>query len=185
MVLEIRKIESVIEALLFASGDPVPLETLSDIVEVDKKTLRHLINRMMDNFNDQDRGIQIREIDGGYQLCSKPDYYDFVKRLFEPRQKQGLSQAALEALAIAAYNQPITKVSVERIRGVNSDSAINSLVERNLLKEAGRMDAPGRPILFETTEEFLRCFGYKSLADLPKTEDILKVEEEPNLIDQV
>ncbi len=174
--LEIQKIEAIIEAMLFASGDPVTLETLSEVTEVDRKTLSLLISRMMDRYTDENRGIQVREIDGSYQLCSKPEYFDYVKKLFEPRQKQGLSQAALEVLAIAAYNQPVTRVEIEKIRGVSSDSAINSLVERNLLIEAGRMDAPGKPILYETSEEFLRAFGYKSLADLPQSEDFLKAE---------
>ncbi len=174
--LEIQKIEAIVEAMLFASGDPVTLETLSEVTEVDRKTLSLLISRMMDRYMEENRGIQIREIDGSYQLCSKPDYFDYVKRLFEPRQKQGLSQAALEVLAIAAYNQPVTRAEIEKIRGVSSDSAINSLVERNLLVEAGRMDAPGRPILYETSQEFLRAFGYKSLVDLPQSEDFLKIE---------
>lgn len=176
--MEISKIEAIVEAMLFASGDTVSLETLAEIIGVDKKTLGLLISRMMDNFIEQNRGIQIREIDGGYQLCSKPEYFDYVKRLFEPRQKQGLSQAALEALAIIAYNQPITKAGVERIRGVSSDSAVNSLIERNLIKESGRMDAPGRPILYETTEEFLRAFGYRSLSDLPRMDDFMNIEGE-------
>ncbi len=176
--MEISKIEAIIEAMLFASGDPVSLETLAEVIGVDKKTLGLLISRMMDNYIEQNRGIQIREIDGGYQLCSKTEYFDYVKRLFEPRQKQGISQAALESLAIIAYNQPITKAGVERIRGVNSDSSINSLIERNLIKESGRMDAPGRPILYETTEEFLRAFGYRSLSDLPQVDNFLNIEED-------
>lgn len=174
--MELYKIESVIEAVLFASGEPVAAETLSEIVGVDKKTLGLLINRMADSYSKDERGIQIREIDRAYQLCSKPEHFEYVKKMFEPRQKQTLSQAALEALAIVAYNQPITKAELERIRGVNSDSAVNSLIERGLIKEAGRMDAPGKPILYETTEEFLRAFGYRSLSELPPTEGLLKME---------
>ena len=176
--MERQEIEAIVEAMLFAAGDPVPMETLLEVLETDKKTLSIIIEHMIDEFTKQKRGIQIREINGGYQLCSNPEYFQFVKKLFEPRQKQGLSQAALETLAIVAYNQPVTKLGVERIRGVNSDSAINSLVERNLVIDSGRMDAPGKPILYETTEEFLRCFGYKSIADLPETEELLKAEEE-------
>jgi len=176
--MELKRIQAIIEAMLFASGDPVQQETLIEILEIDKKTLGLVVSQMMNEFMEQNRGIMIREINGGYQLCSNPDYFEYVKKLFEPKQKHGLSQAALETLAIVAYNQPVTKAGVERIRGVNSDSAINSLVERNLVAEAGRMDAPGKPILYETTEEFLRCFGYKSLADLPLAEEFFKVEEE-------
>lgn len=175
--MEIQKIEGLVEALLFASGDQVHLETLSEITGVDTKTLINIIKRMSDGYTSENRGIQIREINGSYQLCSKPDYFEYVKKLFEPRQKQGLSQAALETLAIIAYNQPAMKVDIEKIRGVNSDSSVNLLLERNLIKEAGRMDAPGKPILYETTDEFLRAFGYKSLAELPPVDEILKIEE--------
>ncbi|MGE5329603.1 MAG: SMC-Scp complex subunit ScpB [Deltaproteobacteria bacterium] len=175
--MEIKKIEGLIEALLFASGEPVHIETLAEITSVDSKTLINIINRLSDSYLSENRGIQIREINGAYQLCSKIDYFEYVKKLFEPRQKQGLSQAALETLSIIAYNQPETKVEIEKIRGVNSDSSVNLLLERNLIKEAGRMDAPGKPILFETTEEFLRAFGYKTLAELPPVDEMLKNEE--------
>lgn len=175
--MELQKIESIVEAMLFASGDPVSVETLSEVTGVDKKTLGLVINRMMDGFISQDRGIMIREIDGSYQLCSRPEYFEYVKKLFEPRQKQSLSQAALETLAAVAYNQPVTRLEVEKVRGVNSDSAINSLLERTLIKEVGRMDAPGKPILYATTDEFLRAFGYKSLADMPRIDDFFKIEE--------
>jgi len=175
--LEINKIEGLIEALLFAAGEPVHLDTISEISGVDAKTLTNIINRLSDSYNSENRGIQIREINGGYQLCSKTIYFEQVKKLFEPRQKQGLSQAALETLSIIAYNQPATKVQIEKVRGVISDSSVNLLIERNLIKEAGRMDAPGKPILYETTEEFLRAFGYKSLAELPPVDEMLKVEE--------
>ena len=100
-------------------------------------------------------------------MCTRPEHYDYIKKLFEPRQNQGLSQAAYETLAIIAYNGPVTKAKIEQIRGVNSDSSITRLIERNLIKEAGRLNSPGKPILYETTEEFLRCFGFKSLSDLP------------------
>lgn len=175
--MEINKIEGLIEALLFAAGEPVHLDTISEISGVDAKTLTNIINRLSDSYNSENRGIQIREINGGYQLCSKTIYFEQVKKLFEPRQKQGLSQAALETLSIIAYNQPATKVQIEKVRGVISDSSVNLLIERNLIKEAGRMDAPGKPILYETTEEFLRAFGYKSLAELPPVDEMLKVEE--------
>jgi len=175
--VEIQKIEGLIEALLFASGEPVHIETLSGITGVDGKTLINMINRLSDAYASDNRGIQVREINGAYQLCSKTDYFEYVKKLFEPRQKQGLSQAALETISIIAYNQPATKVEIEKIRGVNSDSSVNLLLERNLIKEAGRMDAPGKPILYETTDEFLRAFGYKSLAELPPVDEMLKIEE--------
>ena len=175
--MEIHKIEGLIEALLFAAGEPVHLDTISEISGVDAKTLISIINRLSDAYTSENRGIQVREINGGYQLCSKTVYFEQIKKLFEPRQKQGLSQAALETLSIIAYNQPATKVQIEKVRGVISDSSVNLLLERNLIKESGRMDAPGKPILYETTEEFLRAFGYRSLAELPPVDEMLRVEE--------
>lgn len=112
----------------------------------------------------------MREIDGCYQLCTRPEHFEYISRLVEPRQKQALSQAAFETLAIIAYNQPVTRARIEMIRGVNSDSSIATLLERNLIKEAGRLDSPGRPMVYETTGEFLRSFGFRSVKDLPMIE---------------
>lgn len=170
MEMEIKNIEAVIEGLLFASGDMLSLEKISEIIEVDRKTTRLILNNMIINYQNSKRGILLREINGSYQLCTRQEHHDYIKKLFEPRQKQGISQAAFETLAIIAYNGPITKAKIEQIRGVNCDSAITRLLERNLIREAGRMDVPGKPMLFETTEEFLRSFGFRSLADLPQLE---------------
>jgi segregation and condensation protein B len=168
--MEIKEIEAVIEGLLYAAGDAVSLDKISEILEIDKKTAKLILNNMVVNFQNSKRGIMMREINGRYQLCTRPEHSDFIKKLFEPRQKQGLSPAALETLAIIAYNQPITRAKVEQIRGVNSDSAITRLLDRNLIKEAGRLDAPGKPVLYDTTDEFLRSLGLRSLADLPRLE---------------
>lgn len=178
--MDLKKIEGIIEGLLFASGERISLEKICEIVGLDKKTVKLVINNMIVNYSeDPSRGILIREINNGYQMCSKPELYDYIKVLFEPRQKAGLSQAALETLAIIAYNRPITKAKIEQIRGVNSDSAIVRLLEKNLIREAGRLDAPGKPVLYETTEEFFRSFGYKGDSDLPifELEDIQEVVE--------
>lgn len=168
--METKEIEAIVEGLLFASGDAVSLEKISDILEIDKKTAKLILNNMVTNSQNSRRGIMMREINGRYQLCSRPEHCDYIKKLFEPRQKQGLSPAAFETLAIIAYNQPITRGKVEQIRGVNSDSAITKLLDRNLVKETGRLDAPGKPLLYGTTDEFLRSLGFKSLADLPRLE---------------
>lgn len=167
---DIKEIEAIIEGLLFAAGDAVSIERISEILEIDKKTTRLILSNMAISYQNSKRGIMLREINNAYQLCTRQEHYEYIKRLFEPRQKQGLSQAAFETLAIVAYNKPITRARIEQIRGVNSDSAVTRLLERNLIKEAGRMDAPGKPILYETTDEFLRSFGFKSLADLPRLE---------------
>ena len=165
--MDIKEIEAVIEGLLFAAGDPLSLEKLADILELDRKTARLILNNMTVIIQNSKRGIMLRELDGCYQLCSRPEHVEYIRRLVEPRQKQALSQAAFETLSIVAYNQPVTRARIEMIRGVNSDSAISRLVERNLIKEAGRLDSPGKPMIYETTEEFLRSFGFKSTNDLP------------------
>lgn len=165
--MEIKEIEAVVEGLLFAAGDPLQLEKLAEILELDKKTMRLILSNMAVSIQNSKRGILLRELDGCYQLCTRPEHYEYIQRLVEPRQKQALSQAAFETLSIVAYNQPVTRARVEAIRGVNSDSAIARLTERNLIREAGRLDAPGKPMLYETTEEFLRSFGFKSTKDLP------------------
>lgn len=165
--MDISQIQAVIEALLFAAGDPLPIGKICEILELDKKTAAGIINKMSDEYLSSSRGIIIREINNGYQLCTKPELFEYVKQLSQPRQKQGLSQAAYEVLSIIAYKQPVTKAQIEQIRGVSSDSAIGRLIERNLVTEAGRMDAPGKPILYGTTDEFLRAFGFKNTGDLP------------------
>lgn len=160
--------ESIIEGLLFASGDALHIDKLSEILQIDKSTLHSILARMIDYYNYERRGIQIIEIDNCYQLCTRPEHYEYIQKLIEPRHKQGLSKAALETMAIIAYNQPITRSSIEQIRGVNCDSALKRLLERGLIEEKGRLDAPGKPILYSSTQEFLRCFGLKSLKELPE-----------------
>jgi segregation and condensation protein B len=164
--MDIKEIEAIIEGLLFAAGDILPFEKIGELLEIDKKTLKKIMNNMILEFQNSKRGIMIREINGGYQLCTRMEHYEYIKRLFEPRQKQGLSQAALETLAVIAYNQPVTKAKIEEIRGVNSDGAVAKLLEKNLIREAGRLDCPGKPMLFEITEQFLRNFGLKSVNDV-------------------
>ncbi|EMS73160.1 SMC-Scp complex subunit ScpB [Ruminiclostridium cellobioparum] len=165
--MDISTIESIIESLIFSYGDALSLDKICEILELDKKTVRSLMKNFMDNYNRANKGIIIREINDKYQMCSNPQYFDYVSKLYQIRQKQALSQAAYEVLSIIAYNQPITKAKIEQIRGVNSDSAVTRLLERNLVKEAGKLEAPGRPRLYETTDEFLKCFGFKSIRDLP------------------
>lgn len=165
--MDISTIESIIESLIFSYGDALSLDKICEILELDKKTVKNLIKNFMDNYNRANKGIIIREINDKYQMCSNPQYFDYVSKLYQIRQKQALSQAAYEVLSIIAYNQPITKAKIEQIRGVNSDSAVTRLLERNLVKEAGKLEAPGRPRLYETTDEFLKCFGFKSIRDLP------------------
>ncbi|SES91362.1 SMC-Scp complex subunit ScpB [[Clostridium] polysaccharolyticum] len=165
--MEIKQLEAKIEAILFSLGHSVECERIAKAVGHDTETVRKIIHNMMDMYDREDRGIQIIELDGSFQLCTKPEMYDTIIKVTHVPKKHLLTDVLLETLSIIAYKQPITKIEIESIRGVKSDHAVNKLVEYNLVCEAGRLDAPGRPILFGTTEEFLRNFGIQSIEDLP------------------
>lgn len=165
--MEIQKLEAAIEAILFTMGEAVELEKIAIAIEHDKETTRKLIHNMMDKYDAQDRGIRIIELEDSFQLCSKTEYYDVLIRIAKQPKKHSLTDVQLEVLSIAAYKQPVTRAEIEKIRGVNSDHALNKLVEYGLVQEVGRLNAPGRPALFGTTEDFLRNFGVSSLAELP------------------
>lgn len=165
--MEIKRLEAAIEAILFTMGEAVDLDRLAKALEQDKETTRKLVLNLMDQYREEGRGIQIIELEDSFQLCTKKEYYDYLIRIAKQPKKLVLTDVALETLSIVAYKQPITKAEIERIRGVKCDHAINRLMEYNLIKELGRLDAPGRPILFGTTEEFLRNFGVQSLDELP------------------
>lgn len=159
--------EAVIEAVLFTMGTSVETDKLALAIEQDADTTRRLIRNMMDKYNSEDRGIKIIELEDSFQLCTKAEYYENIIRVVSQPKRHVLSEAAMETLSIIAYKQPVTKLEIERIRGVKSDYAVNKLLEYNLIKELGRLDAPGRPILFGTTEDFLRSFGLSSVEELP------------------
>ncbi len=165
--LELKKTEAVIEAILFTMGNSVELSRIAAAIEHDEETTRRLIHNMMDKYQNESRGIQIIELEDSFQMCTKKEMYEYLIRVASTPKKQVLTEVLLETLSIIAYKQPVTKLDIEKIRGVKCDHAVNKLVEYNLVCEAGRLDAPGRPILFATTEEFLRCFGVSSLEELP------------------
>ena len=182
-MMGIYDISSVIESVLFAIGEPIEIEKLSDILETDIESTKHILNQMMKSYESKNRGIILREIDGSYQLCTKPENYNYVKRVIVQKKQQDLSRAAFETLAIIAYNQPTTKAKIDNIRGVSCDKAIQTLLDRDLICEAGRLDMIGRPILYKVTQEFFRSFGIKSIYDLPildlpdlRDEDIEKMD---------
>ena len=162
-----KKIMAVIEAVLFAMGDSVELSKLSHVLEMPENAIREIIAKMNDKYKKQDRGIYIVELEDSVQLCTKPELYEYLIKVAKAPRKVVLTDTLIETLSIIAYKQPVTRLEVEKIRGVSCDHAINRLIEFNLIQELGRMDAPGRPLLFGTTEEFLRTFGVKSLGDLP------------------
>lgn len=165
--LDIKKTEGIIEAILFTMGESVELGKIASAIEHDENTTRKIIRQMMDNYEAEDRGIRIVELDGSYQMCTKTEMYDYLIRIAKQPKKYTLTDVQLETLSIIAYKQPVTKLEIEKIRGVKSDHAVNKLVEYGLVCEVGRMDVPGRPILFGTTEEFLRRFSVQSVDDLP------------------
>ena len=167
MGLETKRLEAAIEAILFTMGEAVEAERIAAAVEQGEDTIRKVIRNMMERYEEEDRGIQIVELDGSFQLCTKASMYETIIKIAHVPKKQVLTDVLLETLSIIAYKQPITKLEIEAIRGVKTDHAVNKLVEYGLVCEVGRMDAPGKPILFGTTEEFLRYFGIETLEDLP------------------
>lgn len=170
-----KKMQAVIEAVLFTMGESVELDKLALAVDSDKDTVRQVIADMMKQYEKEDRGIKVIELENAFQLCTKKEYYENLIKVAKAPKKQVLSDTLLETLAIIAYKQPITKMEIEKIRGVNSEHAVNRLVEYGLCKELGRLDAPGRPMLFGTTEEFLRVFGVQSIDELPViSEDLVE-----------
>lgn len=182
-----KEMEAAVEAILFACGDSVEAGRIAKAIEQDTETTRELIRGMMARYEEEDRGVRIVELDGSFQMCTKTEMYEYLVKIAKQPRKIELTDVVLETLSIIAYKQPVTKLELEQIRGVKCDHAVNKLVEYNLVKELGRLDAPGRPILFGTTEEFLRTFGVQSLEDLPpvnrmKMEDFkAEAEEEVRL----
>lgn len=165
--MEIQKIEAAIEAILFTMGESVEAEKIAQAIGHDVATTKKIIHNMMDKFNDENRGIKICELENSYQMCTKQDMYEYLIRVASQPKKHILTDVLLETLSIVAYKQPITRSEIEKIRGVKCDHAVNKLMEYNLISDIGRLDAPGRPLLFGTTEEFLRQFGVASLEELP------------------
>ena len=165
--VEINKLEGVIEAILFTMGESVELNKIAAAIEHDEETTRKIIHRMMDKYDAEDRGVRIIELEDAFQMCTKTQMYEYLIRVAKQPKKYVLTDVLLETLSIIVYKQPVTKLEIEKIRGVKSDHAVNKLVEYNLVCERGRMDAPGKPILFGTTEEFLRRFSIQSVEDLP------------------
>jgi len=162
-----NSLKSAVEALLFASGEPLSLQDLINHLEEKSKLVEILIQEMMEEYEVSSRGIKIICIKGNYQLVTKAENSDYIQKLLKKNKRQSLSQASIESLAIIAYKQPITRIDIDEIRGVKSDSAIQRLIEKELIKEVGRLEVPGRPILYGTTDEFLRQFELSDLKQLP------------------
>ena len=161
------KMASIAEAVLFACGEPVPSERLSEVLGIDEKELPDIIRTLNDRYDEAGSGLYVAALGKSWQMCTRKEYAPYIRTAMENKKSAPLSNAALEVLTIVAYNQPVTKGFIEHVRGIDSSSVVNTLVERELLEEAGRLDIPGKPVAYKTTENFLRCFELTSLGDLP------------------
>lgn len=162
-----RDIKCAMEAILFANGSPVPISTLAKATDIKLSYANTLIKELMDEYNNGKRGIFIMKLEESYQMCSRKEYGEYIRKVMDIKRNSPLSQAALEVLAVIAYNQPVTKAFVEQVRGVDCSGVIGSLTTKELIEEKGRLELPGRPLLYGTTENFLRCFQIETLDDLP------------------
>ncbi|MBS6235191.1 MAG: SMC-Scp complex subunit ScpB [Clostridiales bacterium] len=165
--MEIKKIRGAIEAILFASGDSVSTDRVAQVLSLDRATAAKLLQSVMDDFNKEDGGVRIVKLEDSYQMCSNPTYAEEIRQALDLHRNTPLSQAAMEVLAIVAYNQPVTKAFVEQIRGVDCSGVLGSLTAKGLIEERGRLELPGRPLLYGTTSDFLRCLNISSLNELP------------------
>jgi len=180
-LVDVQEVESAIEAILFAAGEPVGVERLCVTLELDRATADAVCKKLADDYSYHRRGIRLIRMDTCYQLVSAPEYAPAVRKAFEGRRPERLSQSALEVLAIVAYYQPTTKAYIEQIRGIDSAYTVGLLVERELIEECGRMAAPGRPILYRTTRNFLRAFGLSTLEELPELPNASAEDEQMTL----
>lgn len=174
-----ESLKAAIEAVLFVTGEPLSLRDIAINLEITPKYAEEILGEMMLDYEVSNRGIKLITLNGSYQLVTKREYSDYIQKLLKKNRRQSLSQASLESLAIICYKQPITRVDIDEIRGVKSDSAIQKLIERELICEVGRLEVPGRPILYGTTDEFLRQFGLSGLDELPSL-DLFQEETEEN-----
>ncbi len=162
---------AIIEAILFACGDPITVDKIAEAANIDTDTAAKLISRLERKYNVSESGLRIIRLNNGFQITTRQEFAPYVKTALQNKRQAPLTQAAMETLAIVAYNQPVTKAFVEQVRGIDSGSVVNNLVERGLLEEAGRLELPGRPVSYRTSDVFLRCFGLSSLSELPDLPD--------------
>lgn len=174
--MERTQAKAVIEAILFTMGESVEVNRLASVIEADVRTTKAILKEMEEAYAAEDRGIMLAWFDDAVQLCTKAEHYGALIKIAKTPRKLTLTDTVIETLSIIAYKQPVTRVEIERIRGVSCDHAINKLLEYDLITELGRLDAPGRPLLFGTTEQFLRCFGVRSLDELPELSTV-QIEE--------
>jgi len=179
--MEIKELEAALEAILFASGEPVPVKRIADVLEQDRQLISDVADRLADTYAFERRGIRLVKLENSLQLCSSPEFADVIRRVLETRKPPQLSQTALEVLAIIAYFQPVTRAYVEKIRGVDSSYTVGSLEEKGLIESCGKLKVPGRPTVYRTTPAFLRSFGLKSIDELPMLPETEKSEAQIEL----
>lgn len=183
--MELEKAEAIIEAMLFSTGSIITIKDIMNIVELGSEDIEKIMQKMRTKYESENSGIELIKINDGYQLCTKKEYHEYIYPLFDNRAKPTISNAALETLSIIAYNPKITRSEIDAIRGVNSDGTIYKLLEYNLIEEAGKLDAPGRPTIYRVTPEFMRMFGISSLDDLPELPRYKIDENEQIVIDDI
>ncbi|MBR3575106.1 MAG: SMC-Scp complex subunit ScpB [Lachnospiraceae bacterium] len=166
--MELSAVQSAIESILFAMGNSVEIAKIAEVLEVESALVEDALDAMEERYKADECGVQLVRLEDSVQLCTKPENYDHLIKITKAKPKFSLSDTVLETLSIIAYKQPVTRIEIEKIRGVSCEHAVNKLLEYDLIKEFGRLDAPGKPILFGTTENFLRCFGVTSISDLPQ-----------------
>ncbi len=171
-----KQAEAIIEAILFTMGESVEISRLAAVLEMSVPAAEAVLERMEERYRQEDRGIALARFEDSVQLCTKAQLYEYLIKIAKTPRKIVLTETVLETLSIIAYKQPVTRAEIERIRGVSSDHAVNKLLEYDLICELGRMDAPGRPLLFGTTEQFLRCFGVQSVEELPEINPVQMAE---------
>lgn len=177
--MTLAQLGQAMEAILFAGGEPVPIQRIAQALEQESAVVEHLAQRLQERYESSGSGLELLRLEDSYQLATRPELQTYVKAALEVKRGQAVSPAALEVLAVVAYNQPVTKSFVEQVRGVDCSGVLSTLVERELVEEAGRLELPGRPIAYRTTASFLRCFGLSSLEDLPSLpQDLLAQPEE-------
>lgn len=174
--MKASKLQAAIEAILFASGEPVELERIAEALEIEPEVCEQIILNLSAKLDEQNSGICVLKLDNMYQLSSRTEYAEVIRDVLELRKNTPLSQAAFEVLAVVAYNQPVTKSFIEQVRGVDCSGVISTLCQKKLIEEKGRLDLPGRPLVYGTTPDFLRCFSISSLDELPA---ISEKPEEP------
>lgn len=174
--MDSKKKKAVLEAVLYAMGNSVELSKLADVIDASREETQQLLEDINKKYESEESGLFIQELDGAYQMCTKPAMYEYLVKIAKSPKKYVLTDTVLETLSIIAYKQPVTRLEIEKVRGVSCDHAVNRLIEYDLIHEVGRLDAPGKPLLFGTTEQFLRSFGVRSITDLPEM-NVDRVEE--------